>query len=386
MKTQVSQIPQNRVANGVQKTGSFYDRVVELGSPRNIGIAIVAIGAYMLNIPIWLIAFEIGGAFVCKKLYYYNTDIEERKLAILEKIVRDFDNRPRENQAAIIQKISSMIDADKLNDPKKFQAFIKGCVAFFEKIANDNAEKTKSDALAGVLYLLEKYLVEKKAADIGTNKETIDLVRLGQSLDSLIIENSKSLIIEPISKIKQALPLSTAEQLALNFKNMESKSAATRLAALYELVKAYETSAEKQVDILKAIIKMLTDNIGFSQNGYGAFREIQRLIIKGKINDATKFQAIVDGFADYLKNPGDIDYTSFTQDNGNLRILFLMIKTMLPQFIGKYKTEFIKEKIDLTRLKQSLEDLAKNIPDDYIDKSLKQNISSVLMLLRPLIK
>lgn len=383
--------------NEAPKTGSFYNRVVELGSPTNIGVAVAAIAAYMMNAPILVIGLGVGGVLLCKRLFAvdpFTVKLEKIKssndnterISVLDELIKDFDNVSAEKQVSIIKAMTSMLDldiekrikefinADKFNDANKFQAYVDGCVAFFEKLAKDDTEKDKANFLAGEIYQLQRFLVEKKAAAIETNKQTIDRSKLHQSLDNLILGNSS--VKEWVKEIKQSLPLSAEEQLVYDFKNMESRNTETRYAALSGLLKAYETAGDKQVKIITAIIAMLKDNTN-SKNGYQALGQIQLFILGGKINDVAKLQAVVDGFANYLKNPGEINYTSLFQNNDNSRILYGMVNTILSQFINHCMAEIKGQKIDLTQLKQSLVDLNNSIPSNNTTTSIKNKIEEI---------
>lgn len=404
MKPDIQKISQQQNAqqggvNGAQKTGSFRNRIVEVAEPVNIAIAAVAVGCYLLNVPLLVIGTGVGCVMLARRqiaVYIFaqnlekikSSDSRDERLLALDELIKDFDNVSDEKQVAAIKAMTSMFDdnvetrvrdgfinAGRINSPDKFQAFVDGCVNYFQEVAKDNAEDTKSDVLAGVIFLLHIFLVKKETADLEVKRQTIDLSKLHQSLDNLIIESSFTQ--GQIKELKQSLSLSSEEQIVLHLKNMKSRNTSTRLNALFELVGAFETAVDKQVAILEAMIGMLKDNDSACINGYNALGQIQLLILHGKIDNAEKLQTMVDGFANYLWNPGAIIWKSLFQDNGNARILDGMIEKLLFQFMNKYRNQINEQNIDLTQLWQSLKDLHSSIPDDSTTTSIKEKIQRI---------
>ena len=68
MKPLQVQGAQQGATNEAQKTGSFYNRAVEVATPVNIGIAVAAIAAYMMYTPILVIGVSVGCALVYRRL------------------------------------------------------------------------------------------------------------------------------------------------------------------------------------------------------------------------------------------------------------------------------------------------------------------------------
>lgn len=382
--------------NETGKTGSFCGRVVE---PGLIGYGVVAgvgVAAYWLGSPILgMVSLGAGVILVCKSLFARK--LESNKITLADIDIRisaqKYNDLPLSHKVEIIKQLMEMLNGDhaeeiekriialfkveEFESETKFQAVIEGFVAYFEKVAKENDEKVKDGILTGAIYQLKRLLVEMKVADIEANKQSIDLNRLHQALDNLIIENKFTK--ECISEIKRALPLSNDEQLVLNFKNMGSRNTDTRYTALKGLAKAYSTTAkDQQVAILKAMIKMLNDNTN-SRNGYCAMGELQQCIINGTIDDAAKVQALVDGFTDYFKNPGGINFTSLIQENDSMRVFEGMNSVLMGQFIKHcLADDTISQNVNVSQLKISLKAMQAKIPNGLFSENIKENIQRVL--------
>jgi len=398
-----------------KQVSSFKDRMVEFAP-----IVVVAGAAYALSVPVAAIAIGVGCFLVYKSLFTRLTTTADpftlkleklkslgakEKLVALEEFAKDYDTVSAKNQVAFIKETTTMLNDDQevataalkiirtLIKDKKLNAetFVGGFAAFFEKVAIEKAETTKKDVLCDSIELFYQFFVESRAEDEIIDTQKIDLIKLHSSLDNLIID-SKSLK-QRIVSIKGKLPLSTTDELVLQLKYLESQNMNIRRVGIYRLIDAYDNIPDLHLAIIEAIFKMLNDNINFDLNQAGdnalfrmrdlnsmALGVIQLLVQKYRLNTDDKFQAFINGCANYLNQVGSLQWEQLFQDNNhNMSVLRSILEVVILQdFIPMHSRVFANRKEQLAPLVQSLEDLKKKIPTTTSSPILIRTIDDIL--------
>lgn len=127
--------------NNTQHTGSFYNRVVELSTPINIGTALAAVTAYMLNTPALIIGVGVGTIYICKKLYERCTEVK-----VANPIVVDSDPFTKE--------VEIHLEQTKSED---FSTRTSGLVALRYNCFHKVSEKNQIAITKAMLLLLEDH-------------------------------------------------------------------------------------------------------------------------------------------------------------------------------------------------------------------------------------
>lgn len=168
--------------------------------------------------------------------------------------------------------------------------------------------------------------------------------------------------------VANPVTLAEVDPFTLMLEKLESSNIQERFEGIEEVAENYDNvSPEQQLEMIKAMFKMLSNNVSFDTDqvvlqllNKHLLGEIQMLIRNCKLKDEHKFQAFINGCADYIKNVreiGEIEWTKYVQKNGNIEVLNKMINVILVQeFIPIYGRFFRSRQDSLAPLVKTIRD------------------------------